>query len=146
MYGWLHFTEKKDANSRALSRRGKTPRSKQRAIPILPQLRASIDATATGLVTYLIHTYGKPYKGTSFGNSLRDWCNEAGLPQCSAHGLRKAGATIASHNGARTHQLMAVYGWETLRQAEVYTKAADRARLAKETMHLVVPRESNSSP
>jgi hypothetical protein len=72
---------------------------------------------------------------------------EGGHPphQCSAHGLRKAGATIASDNGATTHQLMAVYGWETLKQAELYTRAANRTRLAKEAMHLLVPQENKES-
>lgn len=143
--GWLHFTETKNATSRALGRRGKAPRPKQRAIPILPQLRASIDACAIGAGSYLINALGRPYKETSFGNSFRDWCNLAGLPQCSAHGLRKAGATIASDNGATTHQLMAAYGWETMRQAELYTRKADRVRLAGEAMHLIVPRETTQS-
>lgn len=34
---------------------------------------------------------------------------------------------------------MLIYGWETLRQAEVYTKKADRKRLTAEAIHLVVP-------
>lgn len=143
--GWLHFTETKNATSRALGRRGKAPRPKQRAIPILSQLRASIDACAIGTDSYLINAYGRPYKETSFGNSFRDWCNLAGLPHCSAHGLRKAGATIASDNGATTHQLMAAYGWETMRQAELYTRKADRVRLAGEAMHLIVPRDATRS-
>jgi integrase len=105
---WLHFTETKNRNSRALSRRGKTPKPKHRAIPILPELRASIDACPSGHLVYLVSAHGGPYKEASFGNVFRDWCDQAGLPQCSAHGLRKAGATIASDNGATTHQLMAV--------------------------------------
>jgi hypothetical protein len=44
--------------------------------------------------------------------------------------LRKAGAGIAAENGATAHQLMATFGWDTLKQAEVYTKAADQKRLA----------------
>ena len=40
----------------------------------------------------------------------------------SAHGLRKAGATIAADNGATSHQLMAIFGWTTIKQAEIYTK------------------------
>jgi site-specific recombinase XerD len=142
---WLRFTETKNRNSRALSRRGKTPKPKHRAIPILPELRASIDACPSGHLVYLVSAHGGPYKETSFGNSFRDWCNQAGLPQCSAHGLRKAGATIASDNGATTHQLMAVYGWETLKQAELYTKAANRIRLARDAMHLLVPPKNKQS-
>jgi hypothetical protein len=41
----------------------------------------------------------------------------------TAHGLRKAGATIAAENGATVHQLMAIYDWSTPNQAEVYTRA-----------------------
>ena len=65
-----------------------------------------------------------------FGNKFREWCNEAGLPHCSAHGLRNAGATIAADAGATEHQLMAIYGWELPRQAAVYTRKANRKRLA----------------
>lgn len=36
----------------------------------------------------------------AIGNKMREWCDEAGLPQCSAHGLRKAGAAIAAERGA----------------------------------------------
>ena len=38
---------------------------------------------------------------------------------------------------------MAIYGWETLKQAELYTREADMALLADEAMHLVVPRAQN---
>jgi hypothetical protein len=43
------------------------------------------------------------------------------------------------------HQLWAIFGWETLKQAEVYTKDADRLRLAEEAMHLVVPKGNKNS-
>jgi len=32
---------------------------------------------------------------------------------------------------------MAMFGWDTLKQAEVYTKAADQKRLAESSMHLI---------
>ncbi|WP_265516508.1 hypothetical protein [Nitratireductor luteus] len=34
---------------------------------------------------------------------------------------------------------MAIYGWETLKEAERYTRRANRKRLAAEAMHLLVP-------
>lgn len=34
------------------------------------------------------------------GNKMRQWCDQAELPHCRAHGIRKAGATIAAENGA----------------------------------------------
>jgi hypothetical protein len=48
-------------------------------------------------------------------------CIDAGVPG-RAHGLRKAGATIAAENGATVRQLMAIFGWKTLVRAELYTE------------------------
>ena len=51
------------------------------------------------------------------GVRMRGWCDKAGLPHCSSHGLRKAGAALAE-NGATEHQLMAIFGWSTIQEAE----------------------------
>jgi hypothetical protein len=72
-----------------------------------------------------------------FGNWFRDRCDEAGLPQCTAHGLKKAGATIAAENGATTRQLMAMFDWDSPAMAEVYTRAAEKKRLAGDAMFLI---------
>ena len=42
----------------------------------------------------------------------------------------KAGATIAAENGATDRQLMALYDWTSEKQANTYTAAANRKRLA----------------
>jgi integrase len=128
--GRLHFTEYKDRN--------RNP--KDRAIPILPELRAIIDATPSGNFNYLVTEHGKPYASAkAFGNRVKSWCNMAGLPHCTAHGLRKAGATIAAERGVPAHALMALYGWTKLDQAALYTRKVDRMRLADEYMDRVVP-------
>lgn len=136
--GALHFTEKKGADSRALGRKKSTV-PKRRVLPILPALRAVIDATPSGTLTFLVTSFAQPFTAAGFGNKFRVWCNAAGLPHCSAHGLRKAGATIAAENGATAHQLMALFGWTTIRQAEGYTQKANRERLASEAVHLLMP-------
>jgi integrase len=106
-------------------------------LPILPRLRRSIDATPSGNLTYLVGSRGNPFSHGSFGNWFRKRCNEAGLPHCSAHGLRKAGATLAAENGATAHQLKAIFGWASLKEAEEYTKRASQSKLAKSAMHLI---------
>lgn len=133
--GWLHFSEVKGADNLP----------KPRDIPILPPLRRSIDATASGHLAYLVTEYGKPFTANGFGNWFRKRCDEAGLPQCSAHGLRKAGATIAAENGASEHQLMAVFGWESPKQAALYTRKARRKKLVGAGMPLLIA-ERNESP
>jgi integrase len=125
--GWLHFTEEKDGK--------RNP--KQRAIPILPELAASIAAMPSSNLAFLVTAYGRTFTANGFGNWFRDRCDEVGLNHCTAHGLRKAGATIAAENGATTHQLMAIFGWTTVKQAEHYTKKASRKRLAGDAMHLL---------
>lgn len=60
------------------------------------------------------------------------------FPRCSAHGLRKAGATIAAENGANEHQLMAIFGWLTPKQAALYTRAARQKKLAGDAMSLLL--------
>ena len=64
--------------------------------PILPALADVLAQTPVGDLTFLVTDFGKP---DGFGNWFRKRCNEAGLPHCTAHGLRKAGVTIAAENG-----------------------------------------------
>ena len=108
------------------------------AIPILAPLAASLAATPTGDLTFLINERGQPWVKESFGNWFRDVCRLAKCPG-SAHGLRKAGATRAAEKGASERQLMAIFGWTTGKMAQHYTRSADRARLARDAAQLLLP-------
>jgi integrase len=100
-------------------------------IPALPPLIEAIDATgAMSRMVFLVTSFGKPFTIAGFGNWFHDRCVEAGLPQCSAHGLRKAGSTRAAEAGATAHQLMAMFGWRSLAEAERYTREAERKGMA----------------
>jgi integrase len=110
--------------------------------PILPVLADVISRSPTGDLTYLVTEYGKAFSAAGFGNWFRERCNEAGLPHCSAHGLRKAGATMAAENGATDRELMALYDWTSEKQANVYTAAADRKRLARRAAQLIARDQS----
>ena len=115
-------------------------------IPVLPELQVVIDATPEkGDLAFMISDHGRAWaSGDSFGNKFRDWSTEAGLPHCSPHGLRKAGATIAAENGATESQLMAIYGWSDPKMAALYTRKANRKRLAGDAAHLMVPRQTEN--
>ncbi len=71
----------------------------------------------TGNLAILVTTFGKPFTSNGFGNWFRKQCDEAGLKHSSAHGLRKAGAALAAENGATERQLMAIFGWTTMKEA-----------------------------
>lgn len=104
-------------------------------IPILPELQKRLDDQPAKQMTYLVTEYGKPFTVNGLGNKMRDWCDEAGLFHCSTHGLRKAGATIAAENGATDDELMAIFGWTTKKQTTLYTKQANRKKLAAGAIH-----------
>jgi integrase len=121
--------------------KGRNHKPTRLSLPVLPVLRSIIDASPVGDLTFLVTDFGKPFGDAGFGNKFRDWCDQAGLRHCTAHGLRKAGAKIAADNGATSHQLMAIFGWSSLEMAELYTKAADQSKLAEGAMHLLVSRD-----
>lgn len=98
-------------------------------IPLLGPLAEAIDALPKNRMTFLCNAKGMPHSPAMLGNLMRKWCDEAKLPQCSAHGLRKAGAVIAAENGATSAQLQAVFGWSTSEQADLYIRAASRRKL-----------------
>ena len=125
--GKLTFTQHK----------GRNRKPHRLTLPILPVLQKTIDATPCGDLTFLVNDWGRAFTDGSFGNKVRDWCNQAELYHCSAHGLRKAGATIVANNGATAHQLMAIFGWDTIKEAEKYTAKADQQRLAESAMHML---------
>lgn len=105
----------------------------QIVIPMLPELAAVIAATKTGDLAFIATGHGRPMTKEGFGNWFRQACKAAGVPG-SAHGLRKAGATRAADNGATQAQLNAIYGWTGEKMASLYTRQADRVKLAREAM------------
>jgi integrase len=116
--GWLTFKTVKNGQEVTL--------------PVLPELQAELDRAPLGM-TFLITAYGKPFTAAGFGMRFREWCNEAGLHHCSAHGLRKAGATRAAEAGASEKQLNALFGWgDDSNEARRYTRTARRKTLAGE--------------
>jgi integrase len=125
--GWLTFTQVKNRKTKPVTL----------SIPIMPWLQSAIDASPCGDLTFLVTEFGRPFTGNGFGNKFRDWCDRAGLNHCSAHGLRKAGACIAAENGATEKQLMAIFGWQTMKEAAHYTKMANQKRLAASAMPLL---------
>lgn len=119
--GWLRFTQQKNKRNKPV----------YLEIPIRPELRASIDASPTGDIVYLVNEFGHPFTANGFGNWFRKRCDEAGLPNCTAHGLRKAAATRLADAGATAHEIMAITGHKTMKEIERYTRASDQKRLAE---------------
>lgn len=125
--GWLTYTQDKNQNINPVTL----------TLPVLPALSEIIAATSSGHMTFVVSEYGKPYTVEGFGKRWRKWATASGLRHCTPHGLCKAGATRAAENGATASQLMAIFGWKDIKQAEPYTRWAEQKKLAADGMHAI---------
>jgi len=108
------------------------------SLPVLSPLAESIIAVRSGAMVFLISEHGKPFSRKGFGNKFRQWCDEAGLPHCSAHGLRKAAARRFAEAGCSNQQIKAWTGHTTDSEVARYTAAADQTLLSDAAAELLM--------
>lgn len=108
------------------------------SLPILPPLAESILATPSGGLVFLLSEHGRPFSVKGFGNKVRQWCDEAGLPQCSAHGLRKAAARRFAEAGCSNQQIKSWTGHTTDSEVARYTAAASQQTLSDAAAELLM--------
>jgi integrase len=111
-------------------------------LPILPVLDGTLAVGPCGDLT----KQDRPFTKESFGNAFKKACVAAGILDKSAHGVRKIAATTAANNGATVSQLKALFGWQSDSMPALYTRAADRERLAREAAHKLENAERTSIP
>ncbi len=85
------------------------------------------------------------YTIESFGNAFSSWCTAAGLPHCSAHGLRKAAAIALAESGSTAIELCAIFGWTNLRTAQIYIEKANKTRLRENAFSRLDKSENSES-
>lgn len=122
--GWLVFTQHKGRNRNPV----------RMEIPIIPELQSVIDQTPTGDLTFLVTAFNRPFTSNGFGNRFRKWCDDAGLPQCSVHGLRKAAAARLAELGCTEQEIMAITGHRTSKEVTRYTRAASQKTRAESAL------------
>ena len=122
--GWLSFTQHKNRNSKPV----------RMEIPIIPELQQVIDESPTGDLTFLVTAFNRPFTSNGFGNRFRKWCDEAGLQNCSVHGLRKAAAARLAELGCTEQEIMAITGHRTSKEVTRYTRAASQKTRAESAL------------
>lgn len=103
-------------------------------IAIHPILEAVLASHQVKGMTYLQTEFGKPFSVKGLGNRISDWFRQAGLPHCTAHSVRKGLATDQAHNEATDSMLEAMFGWKDAKTSKIYTRNAERARLARQAV------------
>ena len=132
---WFHFTQHKNRKRKPVVL----------DLPILPDLEAELARCSATDLTFIVNEYGKPFTEGGFGNRMRKWCDDAGLPHCSAHGVRKAAACLAAENGATGAQMDAIFGWRDAKMASHYSRKARQKLIAGDAMHLIQRRQGEKS-
>ncbi len=82
------------------------------------------------LSPFLRNAQGKPFTRGAFTKAMRAWCDAAGLPQCTAHGVRKHGATEVAENEGTEQEIMAFLGHSDPGSARRYVANANRRKNA----------------
>jgi integrase len=112
-------------------------------VPVHPALVASMQACPSKGLAVIAKDDGTNYTKEALGNFFREAVEAAGIPVTrrgskdkgyAGHGLRKASATIAAESGATEAELNAMFGWSGHQMAQLYTRKADRQRLAARAM------------
>jgi len=100
-------------------------------IALHPVLKASLSQVRTGHMAYLVTPiHGRPFRSAAaFGNWFGDMCREAGVSG-RAHGIRKSVAQKLAERGGSNQELKALFGWSSDAMATLYTKKADRRKMA----------------
>jgi len=126
-FGWKNIVK-----DRVEYRRQKTETTggKLISIPIHPELQSLIDKTPKNQQTFLAIATGKKRSADALGTRMREWCDQAGLENCSSHGLRKAICRRLADAGATSTQIMAISGHNNLTSVEPYIMEANRKRNA----------------
>jgi integrase len=114
-------------------------------IPIGPELARALDGVPRKNLTFLLAANGAPFTAIAFSKWFRKRCNEAGLPHCSAHGLRKLAATRLANEECGEREIMAITGHRSVAEVSRYTKQADQARLAEKAMLRLSRRVENKT-
>lgn len=118
-----------------LPRKGERTGGKRISVKLFEETKAIIAATPViGTETYLVTSFGKPFTANGFGNKMRKWCDEAGLPECTSHGLRKLMMIRLAHEGYSAPAIGAITGHKDLREIQLYIDQYNREQMAIETM------------
>jgi integrase len=114
----------------------KTEKTGQEVYPeIADDLAKTLAAGPIGDLTFIVSGNGRPFTSKkAFGNAFSEACRAAGVAG-SAHGVRKLAATREANAGASEATLEAIFGWRGGHMASLYTRTANRKRLAKGTMN-----------
>lgn len=142
----IHLGRQHLRDGKFVIRQSKT--GKRLVLPIAPPLAAAIAAMpASDAMCFIVTEWGRPFSVKGFGGWFREQCDAAGLPKCTAHGLRKATMRRMAELEMPNKSMKAVSGHSKDDEVARYTEAADQERLAERAITRLAEWEvSNLNP
>lgn len=95
-------------------------------IDIHPYLAETLAHVRADAFTFLETQNRKARTATGLGSSMRKWCDKAGLPKCTSHGLRKAICRRIAEIEGDVYKVMAVSGHTDIKEAQKYCDRFNR--------------------
>ena len=98
---------------------------------ILSPLQDAMDSMVVVGKSYILNQKAQPYASTnSLVNTVRTWCNDAGLDHLSSHGIRKGLGSYLHTQGVPQNAIAALLSHANVRTTQTYTSHADRRALS----------------
>lgn len=123
---------------------GHAKNESETSIPIAAPLMQALEPFDNTDGPYLQTQFGKAFTGNGFGNWFRTRCDQAGLPQCTAHGLRKAMSRRLAESGATNQQGRSITGHKTDKEFTRYAEKANKSMMADDAMANLEKKFANS--
>ena len=114
---------------------------KRLKLPIHPKLKASIAATESSHLAYVVTSRGLPFMtNNSFGMWFMRACGEAGLKGYAMHGLRKAASRRMAEMGLSNQLIKSITGHSSDAEVARYTREAAQELMADEAGRIMANR------
>lgn len=111
--------------------------TQERSITIPKFLMKDLERIPKSQKTFLVNQYGKPFGIDGIGSRFKKFVEEAGIPHCTIHGLRKAMAVKLAHGGLSKHVIGAWLAHSGTDLVDTYTKDRDRKALIDEALEFL---------
>jgi integrase len=115
--------------------KGRNKYGREMFLPLTPMLAQALAPLDRSTERVLVSRLGRTFSDNGLTQAMIDWAAKAGIPAgYSMHGLRKALGVKLAEADATTREIMEVLGHASIEHAALYTRDADKKRLAVKGM------------
>lgn len=103
-------------------------------LPVHPILDMVLSWHPIEGMAYMMTEYGRAYSIKGLSQRVSAWFDQAGLPHCTAHTVRKGLATTLVENESTDAMLDGLFGWKDGKTSKIYTARRQQSKLARQAV------------